>query len=111
MNPNDDHDLSQLLRKWESDVEVPSRFRSSVLSQIAGREEQRHQSFGERLNAFFARPVYACAVATLALAASIGLAEIHVNRVMTKRQSVAAASYMASISALVRVSSNPHGHE
>lgn len=111
MHPNNDDDLSQLLRMWKPETKAPSRFRSSVWSQIATREERRSRSFFERLSAFFARPAYAGTVATLALGTSIGLAEIHSSHVINQRQSMAATSYLASINPLARVNANPPGHE
>ena len=117
MNPEDDQKLSQLLRKLEADTEVPSRFRSSVWSQIAARQERRSFSFVERLNAFFARPAYAGATAALALLVSLGAAHQHADHVASERRATAEGNYLTSISPLARVSADGatlamnHGHE
>ena len=72
---------------------------------------------GERVSALFARPSFGAAVAAFALLASICLADVHADRVVEERRSLAQASYMASINPLVRVNphgavlTNSHGHE
>ena len=117
MKPEDDQKLSQLLRQWEPGTEVPPRFRSSVWSQIAARQERRSFSILERLNAFFARPAYAGAAAALALLMSIGVAHQHAGHVVSERRAMAEGSYLNSISPLARVSADGatlamnHGHE
>ena len=118
MNPEDDEQkLSELLRQWEPDTEAPSRFRSSVWSQIAARQERRGFSLVERLNAFFARPAYAGAAAALTLLVSLGVAHQHAGYVVSERRAMAEGNYLNSISPLARVSADGaplamnHGHE
>jgi hypothetical protein len=101
--------LTELLKAWHIEVEVPPGFQREVWARIAAREGEREQSLLRRFMTTFsmgvARPAFAALVLLLASSAGVAIAHVNARQANTKHWLAMETHYVASLDPYTHISS------
>jgi hypothetical protein len=102
----DPDDLSEKLRTWRVNPQVPASFRREVWARIAARESARENSFpgraAEWLSSIFVQPRYALAFGSLSIALGFTYAHQQAQEANARSRSQLEARYAVSVSPFLR---------
>ena len=100
--------LTELLKAWEVEVEVPPGFQREVWARIAAREGEREQSFLRRFLISFsmgvARPAFAALVLLVASSAGMAIAHVNAREANAKHWLAMETPYVASLDPYTHIS-------
>jgi hypothetical protein len=95
-------ELSEKLRAWRVEPQVPASFQREVWARIAARQAAREDSFprhaAEWLASLFAQPRYALALAAVSLALGLGFAHQQAMDASARHWDRLEARYATSVS-------------
>ncbi len=102
---NPEHDeLSQKLRAWKVDPQIPSGFQREVWQRIAARQAEREEAFWpatvQWLSGLLARPQYAVALVALSLGLSVAVAHVQAQDSNAASWKTLEARYTTSVDPL-----------
>lgn len=110
MNPDPKQKLSALLKDWEPQVDLPSRFDSEVWRRIAASQEKRSAFWSfEWLFSITAQPKFAFAIMVAAVVFGSGLANWQAEKTYHHEMAALKSQYVHSVDpfANTRLASNP----
>ncbi|MEO8351737.1 MAG: hypothetical protein ABI680_08395 [Chthoniobacteraceae bacterium] len=100
---NDD-ELSQKLRAWRVEPQIPTGFQRDVWQRIAVRQTARAEAFWPSLTQWFslrlARPQYAVALCAVMLMSGIGLARVQAQQANAQTWRMLESRYTTSVDPL-----------
>ena len=104
MNNPEPDELSQKLRAWKVDPQIPTGFQREVWQRIAARQSVREEAFlpatVQWLSGLLARPQYAVALVVLSLGASVAVAHVQAKDSNEQSWRTLEARYTTSVDPL-----------
>lgn len=100
--------LTELLKAWHVEVDVPPGFQREVWARIAAREGEREESLLRQLMTTFslrvARPAFAGLVLLVASSAGIAIAHVNAREANAKHWLAMETHYVASLDPYTHIS-------